>query len=160
MFEQKCEHITLSGIELPFKMDNFVLEKIQDKFGSINNFELLLKGIRNKKNDKGEEIYYKVEPSILVMNMVLPLMVLEGIDIEKINILEKFGKEKITEKEIIRMIDIDFMELQSIITTEFNRCFRATKTENSTKSEKKKKIPWILGGLYTWVCKWVFRKKK
>lgn len=124
MFEQKLEHIKLSGVDYPIKFDNFVLEKIQEMYGSVNEFELKLKGLVYKTDKDGEKeydnqmkpIYKRIEPSIQVINSTLPLMIEEGCSIEG-RILEE------SRNRLVEMINMPYWEVAKIIELEFAKCF-------------------------------------
>lgn len=137
MFEVKCEQIQLNEEDsYPFKFDNYVMEQVQKKYGSINTFEFLLKGYRYKVNEHGEydlkdgerqiEI---VEPDIETMNFILPLMIREGMEIE--------GKDlEATDKELIRSINRPYYEIAEEIKAEFGRCFISTKKQKPRRVKK------------------------
>ncbi len=137
MFEQKLEKITLSGMEFPIKIDNFVLEKLQKKYGTLQVYEMLLTGKRKDKEDK----IFVTEPSLEAINFTVPLMIQEGMEIE--------GKEAPTTEEIVRMIDIPMWHMAQTIQTEFSRCFETKKLETTQKKSLVKKIKSILRGLFT-----------
>ncbi len=137
MFEQKLEKITLSGMEFPIKIDNFVLEKLQKKYGTLQVYEMLLTG---KRKDKDNKIFV-TEPSLEAINFTVPLMIQEGMEIE--------GKEAPTTEEIVRMIDIPMWHMAQTIQAEFSRCFETKKLETTQKKSLVKKIKSILRGLFT-----------
>lgn len=122
-FEQKLERITIGDKTFPVKIDMYVLEKIQEKYGNINDFELKLKGLQitDETDDTGKRKYNKVEPSIGTINFVLPLMVREGCSIEGVDLPD------VTDKEIVQNVRVPYMELQRIIASEFDKCFETEK---------------------------------
>lgn len=120
-FERKLERIPVGGQEVPIIIDMYVLEELQQKYGSLNFFENKLKGIKeitDKDNEKPKMV--RTEGDIGVLNFVLPLMVREGCEIE--------GKKlQMTDKEIVINLGISHVELQKIVCDEFNRCFEMQK---------------------------------
>ncbi len=125
--------ITLSGAEYPLKCDNFVLAQVQEKFGTLAAFEMALTGreiIKNskgepKKDSKGNTLYKKVEPSMDAMNFFLPLCVQEGLQIEAE--LENRPVEKITNKKIVMLCDMNPFALALELTKEFYRSMATKK---------------------------------
>lgn len=130
-FDDKLQRISIGGMELPVKIDMFVLEKIQKVYGNINTFELLVKGLVENVDENGKKTYTHTEPSIEAINMVLPEMVYEGCDIEGIDI-------NLSEKDIIRNVKCSYIELQQIINKEFNKCFESEKKEKPNNRRTKK----------------------
>lgn len=131
--KDKLNRITLSGQSYPLKCDNFVLQELQKKYGTIQNFEKLLRGYtdlvdKNGKkilNEKGEQVRAKVEPDIEAMNYALALMVQEGLEIEADE--RKTEPLVLEEKNIIRMVDFSFFELSDFLLKEYARCFQQQK---------------------------------
>lgn len=123
MFEG-LNHITLSGEEYPIRCDLLVLEKIQDEFGSISDFEAKILNWRytGEKNEEGEWLRKSKLPNAHAVNFALPLMINEGIEIENETAEEK--RPLVGEKEIIRKVDMKLTEISAIIHDEFARCFR------------------------------------
>lgn len=112
------------NFELPMKCDLYVLDMIQQEYGTIMNFEKQLAGI--KEYGEGEEAkLVRVEPSAGAVAFALPLMVLEGMKIEK---EEKEVNYKVnTEKEIISSVTRDFRMIAYDLHEEMKRCFAVKK---------------------------------
>lgn len=72
---EKLKYINFEK-KYPIKCDLTVLEEIQEKYGTINEFELKLAGWM-----KNEKKLVKTEPSMKAIRFALPLMINEGIDI-------------------------------------------------------------------------------
>lgn len=147
MFEE-LKQIQLSGQTFPIKCDLVVLEKIQNKYESIDEFE---DGIRvwvpsSKQGDEPEEEEKKPEKEKTEeekkkqpkMKMVMPKvecvmdalfwMAKEGAEIS--------GKEFLhTRAEIARMVDIPIWSIASILHAEFLECF-LTKNQKTTQSQE------------------------
>ena len=95
MFE-KTNYIELSGEKYPIKCDILVLERIQDKYEDLSEFENGLNGFtpavdengEYKRNEEGRLVGFYGEPKIETLRDALEWMVQEGIEIEREN-----GKE-------------------------------------------------------------------
>lgn len=129
MFE-KVEHIILSGQEYPIKCDLLVLEKIQEEYQDLNEFENRLTGFvpyrdedgSIKRNADGYMIGTSETPDIKTLKKALFWMVQEGADIEA----EETGKEpmQVSEKALFRSVDMPPRELGKMLRDEFARCFK------------------------------------
>lgn len=121
---ERLKRIIMRGHSYPIKIDMNVLEAIQEKYGSINQFEWDILGLDIRQED-GEWKVYKTEPSVKAIKTVLPLMINEGMEIEA----EETGKAfcPVTDKEIFRICDISFETLAILIHEEFKRCFATKK---------------------------------
>ena len=103
MFEE-LKYIELSGEKYPVKCDMVVLEKIQDEFGSLEEFEKKITPWEPKLDEAGEKIKNEkgnVETEfkmmdIKAMNTALYFMVNEGEEVaaEKENYQMIFEKRK------------------------------------------------------------------
>lgn len=139
MFE-KVSYLTLSDQKYPYKCDILVLEKIQDEYGDLSDFENKLIGFTPAKNEDGStkrnEDGYMIgvyeTPDIKTLKKALFWMVQEGVEIEA----EERGKEQmqISENALFRAIDIPPRELGELLREEFSRCF---KTKNVKPTQKK-----------------------
>lgn len=137
MFE-KMNHIELSGTEYPLKCDILVLERIQEEYEDLSDFENKLTGFQPEVDKDGEivrnEEGYMVGrygiPDAKTVRKALSWMVQEGLDIE--------GKEPVEEKELARKADISPVELGKLLRNEFSRCFER-KNEQTTQREKETK---------------------
>lgn len=142
MFE-KMNYIELSGVKYPFKCDMLVLERIQDKYKDLAEFENELSGFipgvdedgEYTRNDEGRIIGYYGEPNMEALGDFLAWTIEEGIEIEK----EESGAEmEIPErKKLIRSVDLAPRELMEILRKEFSRCFerkngKTTQTKSKT----------------------------
>ncbi|MEG2101746.1 MAG: hypothetical protein RRY99_09565 [Flavobacterium sp.] len=137
----KLNHVVIDGIKYPIKCDNLVLEEIQEKYGTINRFELEITGLKIKTDKNGEILhgeddgilYEKIEPSVKAINFALPLMINEGIAIEA----EEEGKkaELIEKKAFLRDINTSFLVLAKIVKEEFKQCFLIKKESPGEKVE-------------------------
>ena len=130
---KKMTRILIGGKSYPIVMDINVLEHIQDEYGSINEFERDILGIKLKKDKDGNQEYteegkpkvYRTEPSIKAIKTALPLMINEGLSIEA----EKRNSsyEEVSDKLIFRECTISFEILADMIHDELIRCFETKK---------------------------------
>ncbi len=129
---EDLKKIIIGDTEMPIKIDLNVLEKIQDEYGSIHEFEKDILGIWYVTDEDGNQIYEDgkpvirmKEPSIKAIKVVLPAMINEGLEIEAEIKRTEFIPVK--EREIIRQCSIPYKELGRIIHEEFKRCFSTKK---------------------------------
>ena len=142
MFD-KLNYIELSGKKYALKCDMLVLEKIQEKYEDLIKYENKLSGFvpgidengEYTRNEEGKLVGTYEEPNIRVLNDSLCWMVQEGLDIER-----EEGKEveEISDKNLLRMVDLTPRELSKILHNEFFRCFER-KNGKTTQREKEKK---------------------
>lgn len=126
---ENLKRIMIGDKTCPFKIDLNVLEKVQEKYGSVKAFERELFGFRYRKDDDGNQMYtadgtpmiYIVEPTVAAVKMIMQAAVLEGMQIEA----DEHNRpvEDITEDYILHHCDIPYMELCTMLQEEFNRCF-------------------------------------
>lgn len=129
----KLNKIILGEKTYPIKIDLNVLEYIQENYGSINQFEMDILGLKNKLDEKGKTIYAedgspvmcRKEPSIKAIKAVLPAMINEGLSIEA----EESGIVfvPLSDKEVFRECTISYELLAKTIHEEFARCFETKK---------------------------------
>lgn len=137
MFET-MNYIKLSGEKYPLKCDILVLEKIQEEYEDLSDFENKLTGFRPEVDGDGEIVKNKEGymvgrygiPDAKTVRKALTWMIQEGLDIE--------GKELVEEKELVRKVDISPMELGKLLRNEFSRCFER-KNEQTTQREMETK---------------------
>lgn len=126
----EVSYIELSGVKMPMKMDNIVLQQVQETYGSVKLFELLLIGGEERKDKDGlVSVVQAREPSIAVANYILPKMILEGYAV-----LDQ--DSPYTEVEIRRMIDKNYREIAYDIHNEMMRCFRVKKEKPNQTTKK------------------------
>ena len=127
---KKLRRIIIGDKNYPIKIDLNVLEHIQENYGSINQFEMDILGLKHKKDADGNPVYtedgkammYKTEPSVKAIKMVLPAMINEGIAVEVDN-NHAISLNPVTEKEILRECTISYELLAKMIHEEFKQCF-------------------------------------
>lgn len=134
MFNNEINHITLNGNEYPIKCDMLVLEKIQDKFEDVSEFENKLMGFTpsknadgtNKRDKNGNTIGITGLPDIRALNFALCAMIREGMSITG----EETDK---TDAELLREADLTPSELSGILHNEFIRCFQRKNAKTTQK---------------------------
>ncbi|MBO5032169.1 MAG: hypothetical protein J6D08_09835 [Lachnospiraceae bacterium] len=132
MFEH-TETIKLAGREYPIRCDINVLIEIQEQFGSLNEFEMLIAGIRAAKNPDGTTavdenkriIFERAEPSLKAIREILPCMLKEAA--EKDDLTEAF--------DAVKNVKFDLYETAVKIHAEFSKCFER-KNVQSAKGQK------------------------
>ena len=130
---ETLRRIILDGRTFPVKIDLNVLEKIQDEYGSVYEFERKILGLEVARDENGKVIYgddkkpvmLSVEPSIKAIKTVLPLMVNEGLAIEAGETGQSW--EPVSDLWIFANCFIDFNVLAEMIHAEFKRCFETKK---------------------------------
>ena len=130
---QKLKRIIMDGKTYPIKMDLNVLEIIQNEYGTINEFERDILGLKFAKDKNGNQIYkkdgdpqmYIGETSVKAIKIALPAMINEGLEIEA----DDQGKEfkPVEESFVFRNCNISFEILGKMIHEEFRRCFEVKK---------------------------------
>lgn len=133
MFE-KVNYIELSGDKYPLKCDILVLEKIQEEYGDLTEFENNLTGFVPKRDEEGEIVrneegfmvgVYGI-PDAKTLRKTLMWMVQEGLEIEGTQM-------EITEVDIARKVDMSPVELGNILRDEFSKCFKRKNGETTQR---------------------------
>lgn len=120
--------------EVPFRCDLYVLNAIQDKYGTIEAFERELVGLHEKEGSKdvsGDE-YEMREPSIKAVLFALPMMVREGFRAEK----EENDREipDMNDMQLVLNIRRDYRLIANDIHEELGRCFGIKKKKTPQKT--------------------------
>lgn len=85
MFEH-TEKVVLAGKEYPIRCDINVLAEIQEEFDTISNFEMLLAGMKVRKDKDGNALldhdgrimFDRCDPSVRAIAVILPCMLKEA----------------------------------------------------------------------------------
>lgn len=85
MFEHS-EIVNLAGKEYPIRCDINVLAEIQEQFGTISDFEMLIAGVRIAKDENGDVmldedkkvLFERCDSSIKAIAAILPCMLTEA----------------------------------------------------------------------------------
>lgn len=123
-------------LEVPFRCDLYVLNAIQNQYGTIEAFERELVGMY-KKEDAGEgteaDAYEMREPSIKAVLFAFPLMVREGFRAEK----EENGREipDMNDMQLVLGIRRDYRLIAEDMHEELRRCFGVKKKKEPRKRE-------------------------
>lgn len=131
--------IPINGKAYPLLCNNLVLCEIQEKYGSISNFERLLIG----KKSKNAENETSSEYSIKVLNFAVIAMIKEGLEFE--NKSKTNPLPELNDNEIIRGIESSVFETIDLIHREFARCFV---TKKNTPQVKKKTLREVLKSIF------------
>lgn len=155
MFENKLNTITLSGKEYPMKCSILVLEKIQDKYGTLEEFEERLSIFEDSpEEDTGtneaeetseegsdekteEKLDIKVRfPNMTAVCDALYWFIQEGEEITA----EEEGRKPVKYKResLARKMDLFLFAAAQILRRELSRSF-ALKNRETTKADPKMK---------------------
>lgn len=115
--QDKINHININGIEYPLVFNLNVMEKIQDKYETIEKWGELTDGKEHEINVKA-------------LKYGITEMINEGIDIENEN--QETKREFLTEKQVGRLITE--LGIQKIADNVQNTVIEATKSENEQKN--------------------------
>ena len=149
MFDE-LKYIELSGKKYPIKCDLLVVEKIQDKYENINDFENGLLTWEPILDDDGNPVYETKEdgfqrikvrgkfPKVKQVNDALFWFACEGEAIAAE--LEKRRPVKIERDNIIRSVDISLVRLANQLYDEFFRCFNLKNVKTTQETETTQEI--------------------
>ena len=124
---ERLNIVNIGGTDVPLKCDNYVLAQLQEKYKTLNNFEMKLLGLsiieidgKVQKDKDGKTMFLKGEPSVQAINDALPLMIEEGFAYAA-----DLGRkmEPINTKLFMRELNMDYRELSVLIHDEFTRAF-------------------------------------
>ena len=116
--QETIKHINANGIEYPIVFNLNVMEKIQEKYQSLEKWGKLTEGKEN-------------EIDIKALKLGITEMINEGIDIE--NETQEVKREFLSEKQVGRIItDIGIAKLATDVQ---NTVIDSTKTDNEPKNE-------------------------
>ena len=122
-------------LEVPFRCDLYVLNAIQNQYGTIEAFERELVGMYRKEDsgDTADDAYEMREPSIKAVLFALPVMVREGFRAEK----EENGRDipDINDMQLVLNIQRDYRLIADDIHEELRRCF-GVKKKKSFRTKK------------------------
>lgn len=121
--QEKPSYITIGSRQVPLWCDIFVLNEIQEKYGSICTFERRLIGVPEDADKNW--IGIKKEQSIETIIFALELMIQEGY--KKADMLEGCATSPEDLKALLMDIDIPFPALSDIVHEVYKRCFQSKK---------------------------------
>lgn len=133
--------IELSGNKYPICMDLNVLADLQEKYGSIAEFERQLRGLVRSKDGKGW--IEGREPSAKVIAYTLPLMINEALEI-RADEDRDYPVKRVSRIRIINEVDKSPRELVKIIINELAYSMAVkkktvTNTGSRTRTKTKRK---------------------
>jgi len=125
---EKLKTLTIDKKKYPYKCDLYVLEELQKEYSDIFEYERKLKGLEYRLDKNGNKVYgpdgnpayVRRHFDIHAINVILPLMINEGIEIT--GWLQNKEVSPVDPKEIIRRCDIPLYELWELVVEEYNRC--------------------------------------
>lgn len=126
MLEKNLNHIEFMGESFPYKCTIGVLEKLQDEYGTLNDFEREFK-FRNQ--EIGEDGRAVLEIGIGAMMFALSAMIAEGMEIEPCK------AKPPTDAQLRACIcdEYGLHELFHLVNDEFGRCFDTKKNGKATQ---------------------------
>lgn len=143
MLNDKLSYITLSGETYPIRCGMEVLEEVQDRYGSIDEFEkkiMVFEPQRDKDgnpvvNEDGNAIGQYLTPRIKDLGDALHLMVTAGLEMEA----EESGEpaRRVTRRELLEKADMTPVNLGLTLHAELMRCFRAKNVRTTQTKEMK-----------------------
>ena len=151
---KELSYIKLSGETLPMKMDNLVLQEIQQKYGTLMNFEIKLVGAEAVTDEDGKVTLKQSEPDIGTANFVLPKMIREGFAV--------LDEEcTYSDEEIVRMIDLNPYVMADTIHAEYRKCMqvKTEKKQNPDQTKKKSRLS-LIGYIISAVRCWASRRRR
>lgn len=150
---KELSYITLSGVTLPMKLDNLVLQEVQQKYGSLTKFEMDLIGAVVTEDAEGKKSLKQAEPDVSVANFVLPRMIREGFAV--------LGDTcEYSDDDIIRMIDMNIYVMADTIHEEYRKAMRVQDPKQKPDLKRKKNRSTLIGCIWLAVQSWVTRRKR
>lgn len=135
--ERKCmeqlRRVQIGEVKYPVIITLSVLEKIQENYGSLHQFEMDIVGLDYHLDANGHQVLDKngkpemvtKEPSIKAIHTAIVPMINEGLEIE--SEMTGIGYQPVSEQQIDREYNVDYMYLARIIQEEFGKCFAVKK---------------------------------
>lgn len=133
MFEKELPKMKINGVEYPYKFDICVLEKVQQKYGDVMQFEYGIRGMIPAFKDGVldlKETRWTVPNIDMTCNGIV-WMIQEGIEIAG-------SEEKAPDaKAIKRQDDYTITDLAKIVFEGYQSCF-LSRTSRTKKAESRK----------------------
>lgn len=133
MFEKELPKMKINGLEYPYKFDICVLEKVQQKYGDVMQFEYGIRGMIPAFKDGVldlKETRWTVPNIDMTCNGIV-WMIQEGIEIAG-------SEEKAPDaKAIKRQDDYTITDLAKIVFEGYQSCF-LSRTSRTKKAESRK----------------------
>lgn len=133
MFEKELPKMKINGVEYPYKFDICVLEKVQQKYGDVMQFEYGIRGMIPAFKDGVldlKETRWTVPNIDMTCNGIV-WMIQEGIEIAG---LEEKAPDA---KAIKRQDDYTITDLAKIVFEGYQSCF-LSRTSRTKKAESRK----------------------
>jgi hypothetical protein len=138
MTRQRIENwIPVGGRQLPLLCSLHVLSRIQERYGSVSEFERQLLGVRDtgETGADGGRVYEPAEVSVGAVIFGLVEMVNEGLEFEAQGGRE--APERVGERYITLHLETGVFEAKDIVHGEFTRSFDAKKKPPAGKKPRK-----------------------
>lgn len=159
MLVKKMRTIKAEGREYPIFCDFNVLEYIQEKYGSIEVYQMKVAGL--KKNRDGRD-YVAGAVNVRAVLDGLQIMINEGIDIQNDNKADT--QEHVSKSDvgrILRMAELPLGAIPEIILNEISDCVLPKKKEPEKKENLGKRRRLTLHGysMLELICSVIRRRK-
>ena len=109
IFSQDILTIKIAGEDVPIRFGIQALEEIEEKYGTLEEYEHLLKGIKSKKGLKKSDTAPVMDGLIAMIHCGCRA---RGYDLTGV-----------TDDEILGAVDLIFPKLRTLVIVEFNRNF-------------------------------------
>lgn len=119
MFEG-MNYIELSGEQYPIKCDLLVLERLQEEFGTLTEFERRILNWGYADGDEKKRV--SKLPDVKAVNEALYWMMQEGAEIRAEQSGEKM--QPMEKTQVLRLVDKPLSEIAGELHEEFARCFQ------------------------------------
>lgn len=126
--QEQISHFEVNNITYPLALTLNVLEEIQKKYGSYEEWGKLTDGKGKEVNADGEEVNKEV--NIEALKFGIREMINEGIDIENEN--EALKRDFVTSKQVGRIITN--LGLEKMVEKVHTVVIDSTKTEENSKN--------------------------
>lgn len=113
IFNQEVATIEIAGEDIPIKFSLAALEEVQEKYGTLTEYEKQLKGLQDKRKKKTDPPSIKAAPVI----DGLIAMIHNGC------MAKDYDLAGVTDRELRGALEGNFWELRELVLTEFNKNF-------------------------------------
>lgn len=135
--------ITIGGNDYPVKMDINVIADIQEKYGTYEKFQRDVFGMQYvlddsgeiRKDEDGNALMRRVEPSARAVAFALPLMINEGLQIEADEMRKSF--EPVRSVDLFASWDMDYIKAAELIWEEIFDCFGRSDADEDDEDNPK-----------------------
>lgn len=125
--------VRINGDDIPILCSLSVLEKIQEKYGSIE--EYAKKICKTKENENGERVFADALPDVAAIYYTLPLMIDEGVTVY--NEEHKIKMDSLKPEYIYRHYETPLRLIGWTLYQELMRSIHAPKRQPLTETNRK-----------------------